>query len=254
MLESSLFTMALLVIFAATPVIFVALRYINAPYGRHNVKERSRWFTLPTRAAWVLMEFPSSVFFAMFFALGPYALNPVALVLLVAWEAHYAHRTFVYPFSLRTKPGARETLWVVAAGFTFNTTNAFLNATWISSVGYELSWFSDPRFIIGMSLFIGGYATNKWADAALRRLRKPGETGYKVPRGGLYEWVSCPNYFGELIAWSGWAIASWSLPGFAFALFTAANLLPRALANHAWYLERFPDYPKRRRAIVPLLF
>jgi 3-oxo-5-alpha-steroid 4-dehydrogenase 1 len=254
MVGSGLYTVLLLVVFAAAPVIYVALRFINAPYGRHNVKERSPWLSLPTRVAWVAMEFPASVFFVVFFALGSHALSPVPLVLLVVWESHYAHRTFVYPFSLRTKPGAREALWVIVVGFSFNAINAFLNATWISSVGYELSWFWDPRFIIGIAMFISGYAMNKWSDAALRRLRKPGETGYKVPRGGLYEWVSCPNYFGELIAWSGWAIASWSLPGFAFALFTAANLLPRARANHIWYHERFPDYPKARRAMVPLLF
>ena len=169
------------------------------------------------------------------------------------WESHYAHRTFVYPFSIRAKPGAREAAWVVALGFTFNTINAFLNGTWISNTGYEVSWFWEPRFIVGVALFVSGYAINKWSDATLRALRKPGERGYEIPRGGLFEWISCPNYFGELIAWAGWAVATWSLPGLAFALFTAANLLPRARANHQWYLQRFADYPKRRRAMLPLL-
>ena len=46
-------------------------------------------------------------------------------------------------------------------------------------------------------------------------------------------------------------LATWSVAGLAFALYTAANLAPRAVANHAWYRERFPDYPARRRALVP---
>ena len=87
----------------------------------------------------------------------------------------------------------------------------------------------------------------------LIQLRKPGETGYKLPRGGLYERVTCPNYLGELLEWVGFAIASWSLPGLAFAVYTAANLVPRALANRRWYRERFPDYPSERKALIPFL-
>jgi protein-S-isoprenylcysteine O-methyltransferase Ste14 len=66
--------------------------------------------------------------------------------------------------------------------------------------------------------------------------------------------VTCPNYLGEIIEWLGFALATWSLAGLAFALYTAANLGPRALANHRWYRERFPDYPERRKALVPFLF
>jgi protein-S-isoprenylcysteine O-methyltransferase Ste14 len=67
----------------------------------------------------------------------------------------------------------------------------------------------------------------------------------------MYRWVSCPNYFGEMLEWIGWAIATWSLAGSAFAIFTIANLLPRALANHRWYQTEFPDYPSDRRAVIP---
>jgi len=87
----------------------------------------------------------------------------------------------------------------------------------------------------------------------LLNLRKPGETGYKVPRGWLYEYVTCPNYLGEIIEWLGFALATWSLPGLAFALYTAANVGPRAFAHHRWYRERFPDYPKHRKVLIPFL-
>ncbi len=87
----------------------------------------------------------------------------------------------------------------------------------------------------------------------LRNLRKPGETGYKIPFGGLYGVVSCPNYLGEILEWVGFAIAASTAPGWAFAFFTASNLVPRAVAHHRWYLEKFADYPTRRRAILPFL-
>ena len=54
--------------------------------------------------------------------------------------------------------------------------------------------------------------------------------------------------------WIGWAILTWSLAGVAFAVYTAANVGPRAFTNHRWYLEKFGDeYPKERRALIPFL-
>ncbi|MHA1224721.1 MAG: hypothetical protein ACTSP3_15975 [Candidatus Heimdallarchaeaceae archaeon] len=52
----------------------------------------------------------------------------------------------------------------------------------------------------------------------------------------------------------GWAIAVWSWPAFLFAMWTLANLLPRAKSNHDWYKDKFPDYPKERKAIIPFIF
>ena len=41
------------------------------------------------------------------------------------------------------------------------------------------------------------------------------------------------------------------LGGFAFCVFTAANLIPRAPTNHRWYRATFPDYPANRGTIIP---
>ena len=54
-----------------------------------------------------------------------------------------------------------------------------------------------------------------------------------------------------MLEWIGGAVMTWSLSGLAFALYTFANLAPRALAHHRWYREKFPDYPKDRRAVIP---
>ena len=61
------------------------------------------------------------------------------------------------------------------------------------------------------------------------------------------------NYYGELLEWTGWAIATWSLAGASFAIWTFANLVPRALASHKWYIRQFPEYPKNRKAVIPYL-
>jgi protein-S-isoprenylcysteine O-methyltransferase Ste14 len=134
----------------------------------------------------------------------------------------------------------------------FNVLNTWVNARWVAVFGsYPVGWLADPRFLVGLALFGGGLVLNVWSDRTLRRLRPPGETGYRIPRGGAYRWVSCPNYLGEIIEWSGWALATWSPAGLAFAVYTIANLAPRAVHHHNWYRIHFLDYPPERRALIP---
>ena len=75
---------------------------------------------------------------------------------------------------------------------------------------------------------------------------------YKIPRGGMFEYVSGANFFGECLEWTGFALASWSMSGLAFAVFTWANIGPRALQHHRWYQTKFgAEYPRHRRALIP---
>jgi protein-S-isoprenylcysteine O-methyltransferase Ste14 len=250
--DRDLYDVVLVGIFVAAAVVLLLLCFVSAPYGRHS---RKGWGpTISTRLAWVVMESPAVVAFVVFFAYGRHAWSVTPLVLLGLWQLHYVHRTLVYPFRLRGATERQTPVAVLAMALCFNVANAFVNATWLSEHGsYGASWLADPRFIAGVALFGAGYGINRWADAALRRLRQPGESSYQIPRGGLYELISCPNYLGEILEWFGWALATWSLAGLAFAAFTVANLLPRAVSHHRWYREQFPDYPEQRRALVPFL-
>jgi 3-oxo-5-alpha-steroid 4-dehydrogenase 1 len=53
--------------------------------------------------------------------------------------------------------------------------------------------------------------------------------------------------------WAGYAILTYNLGSLSFVVFTAANLIPRAMAHHNWYLEFFSAYPTRRRAVIPFI-
>lgn len=239
-------------VIALAPVVFVALFFLQAGYGRH--REGGFLPDVPARVAWVLMESPTIVVFLPVYAMGDHAAEPIPLLLMAVFQVHYWNRTVVYP--LRIRPGAAGAAWwVVALAFVYQTVNSWLIARWISHLGDYSGWsLVDPRLVIGLTVMGGGAALNLHSDGVLRRLRAPGETGYRVPHGGGYRWVTAPNYLGELIEWTGYAVATWSLAGVSFAVFTAANLVPRAWANHRWYREKFPDYPAERRAILPYLF
>ncbi len=237
---------------------WVSLRFIVAPYGRHA---RSGWGpTIPDRLGWLLMESPSSIGYAAVFLTGGHAHEPARLALAGMWLFHYVHRTFIYPLRLKSE-GKRMPLAIALMAFCFNLLNVSVNATWVAYLGdYGDAWLSDPRFVLGVVVFFTGFAINYDADRRLFALRAEGAKAasgkgrYAIPHGGLYRFITCPNYFGELVEWSGWALASWSLGGVAFAFYTAANLVPRAVANHAWYKDRFPDYPPERKIVLPGVF
>jgi 3-oxo-5-alpha-steroid 4-dehydrogenase 1 len=235
---------------ALAAVTALALTFVVAPYGRHA---RAGWGpTLPAKVGWAVMESPAVVLFGALFFAGDHRRALVPLVLLGLWQFHYVQRAFVYPFRMRA--GARIPLFIVVLAVAFNTLNAYVNARWIGLFGtYPLSWLADTRFLAGAALFLAGWLGNVRSDAILRGLRRPGETGYHIPHGGLYRWVSAPNYLCEMVEWTGWAVATWSTAGLAFAIYTAANLAPRALSHHAWYRARFPDYPVARKALIPFV-
>jgi protein-S-isoprenylcysteine O-methyltransferase Ste14 len=250
--ELLFYDIALIGIFAVAVATAIALLFTTAPYGRFL---RRGWGpTLPSTAGWVLMELPAVATIAVFFVLGDRTASPAAIALLAMWELHYVYRTLVFPF--RRRGGRRPMpLSVVSMAVLFNIWNGYLNGRWLFALGPErgVEWLTDPRFVLGAALFLSGLAINFHSDNILLGLRAPGETGYKIPRGGLFRFVSAPNYFGELLEWCGWAIATWSVAGLSFAVFTAANLAPRAWSNHRWYRERFADYPRERKALIPFV-
>jgi protein-S-isoprenylcysteine O-methyltransferase Ste14 len=247
MTEQGLYPIAVAIFIALAPLVLLVLLIRPAPYGRHAPARSGP--TLPARIGWLLFELPSVlVFGACFLAAWPPGFP--SLCLLFLWELHYVYRALIYPFLLR-RPRPLPLL-IVALGCAFTGVNGYLNGRAVTVFAVRPDgWLADPRFLIGAALFLLGLAIHIHADRTLRRLRGPGEAGYRIPHGGLFRFVTSPNYLGEIIQWSGWALASFSPAGLAFALWTVANLLPRALAHHRWYRATFPDYPPERRALIP---
>jgi len=250
MTSDPIYNITLIVWLILSPVIFIALLFIVAPYGRHV---RSGWgLAVDSKTAWVVMESVSPLIFILCFIFGKATISISSWALLLLWEAHYFHRAFIYPFSLKSS-NEKMPLSVVLSGIFFNLMNASLNGYYVFTLsgGYPNTWITDPRFIIGGIVFISGFIINRQSDYILSKLRQPGDTGYKIPQGGMYRWIACPNYFGEIVIWIGWAIATWSLAGLSFAMWTIANLAPRAMSHRKWYQEQFKNYPASRKTLIP---
>jgi len=251
MTEFGAFQIILILSFIFAVGIFIALFFVSAPYGRHA---RRGWgYQLPNWLGWLVMESVSAIIMAIMFIIGSAPKTITTVIFLLMWEAHYIHRSYIYPFMLRDGK-KKMPITVTLMGAVFNSGNAYLNGRYIFHFAegrYTTDWLRDPRFIIGALLFITGFIINRWADNSLRGLRQPGETHYKIPYGGLYKYISCPNYFGEILEWFGWAIVTWSLAGLTFAIWTFSNLAPRAWSHHKWYHDRFSEYPTSRKALIP---
>ncbi|XP_076851300.1 3-oxo-5-alpha-steroid 4-dehydrogenase 2a [Brachyhypopomus gauderio] len=225
-------------------------RSSGTPYGRY-VDAGGRSLMVPARLAWLVQELPSFLV-PVLLLLSTESLTDVGRNILI-WTfcLHYFQRTFI--FSLLTK-GRPSPLFIVVSAVVFCSINGFLQGHYMLHCGqYEASWLTDPRYITGLVLFCLGMAINIHSDHILRNLRKPGEISYKIPRGGMFELVSGANFFGEIVEWFGYAVATWSLPTFSFAFFTLCSIGPRAYHHHRFYVEKFDDYPKTRKAVIPFI-
>jgi 3-oxo-5-alpha-steroid 4-dehydrogenase 1 len=233
-------------------IAFPFLLKVTQPYGRHITKE---WGPMiGNKLGWIVQEVPSMIFLSLFFFLGTGEKTKVAWFFWSLWMAHYINRSFIFP--MRTRTGDKKIpLAIVGSAILFNSINGFLNGAFLGnfSAGFTDDYFTSPRFIAGLLVFIAGVIINNQSDTILIKLRKPGESGYKIPQGGLFRFVSCPNMLGEMIEWIGFAIMVGSLPAWSFALWTAVNLIPRTLDHHKWYLQKFSNYPKERKAVIPFV-
>jgi len=252
-MENTLFSLLVWIWISVAVIIFIVLLFVTAPYGRHS--KRTWGVTIPDRLGWFLMEIPGPVIYLMLVITGGGPKTVTIWVITGLYLAHYLNRAIIYPLRIRTK-GKEMPLLVALMAVFFNFVNAGFLGYFAGTLQthYTESWMTDPRFIAGLLIFLAGMAINMSSDEKLIHLRKKRNgNDYVIPHGGLFEKISCPNFFGEILEWSGYAILCWSLPALSFFIWTFCNLVPRALSHHRWYRSHFTDYPAERKAIIPYI-
>ena len=224
----------------------------DAPYGRHS---SSKWgYSIDNKLAWIVMELPALLVCPLIFYLSTNEKSILTSFFIFLWLVHYFNRTIIYPNRILTKK-KKMPLIIAMLAFTFNLINGYINGYYFGFIdfSYSLEWVYTPQFIAGSILFIVGFLINTSSDSILINLRKKNTNEYTIPRKGLFNYISCPNFFGEIIEWLGFAVMTWSIAGLAFFLWTFFNLVPRALSHHTWYKNTFSDYPKNRKAVFPFI-
>lgn len=251
---------ALLVGFVYAALVFVSSFFGTAAYGgRFGGGKRSKGIKLHAKTGWVLMELPGLLVFPIVYFMGKNADQPVPLFFLAIWLIHYTNRALVCPLLMRVQPGSSSSfsLNVVIAGWLTLFLHGYFNAAYITEFGaqYTVEWFSDWRFQTGLGVYLFGFLLNLHSDHILRNLRSkhpsPDEPRYKIPYGGFFKWVSCPQYLGEILSFTGFALMTWNLGAVFVLAMTVGNLVPRAIYTHRWFKKNFDEYPASRRAIFP---
>lgn len=237
-------------------IVFFALQKIEAAYG---MTFSTKWGpALNNKAGWVIMEAPAFILMALIWCLSPRATEVAPCVMAALFELHYFQRSFIFPFLMRGK--SRMPLAIVVMGMIFNSINAYMIGGWLFHLSppgfYTAASLYSPLFILGCVIFFIGMAINIHSDHVIRSLRAPGDTRHYIPKRGLYRWVTGANYFGEFTEWVGFAILTWSAAGAVFALWTFANLAPRAKSLYARYTSRFGDEftSLHLRYIIPFIY
>lgn len=218
--------------------------------------------------------------------------NPSA-ILSCLFLIHYVNRAFISPLRSPSRSKFHISVPLAGLSFTVvNGTlmGAYLSST--DAAKFLDGALSRPLFWLGVGLWAFGFAGNLLHDEILYNIRRNANSGaaakeqtkgaddsdedddhnngkekpkhYAIPHGYLYSLVSYPNYFCEWLEWLGFALAAAPIPSlmsihsyqppWIFFLNEVLVMFPRAYRGHKWYHERFPDYPKERKAVIPFVF
>jgi 3-oxo-5-alpha-steroid 4-dehydrogenase 1 len=209
------------------------------------------------------MEVISPIMFSLSLLFTRPTFTPFQIITTTAWLIHYVNRSMIYPY--RATSMAPIHILPFLLSIFFSVINGYTNGMWI---GRHSNSIYQGQFWIGMIIWAGGFLSNVYHDNLLFKLRvknaakqqeqeqkQDKKKRYFVPTGGLFEYISCPNYFSESVEWLGYSIATGSsFPAWIFLISTAANLWPRAYRTHQWYKNEFRNYPKERKAVIPFIY
>lgn len=227
-------------------IIFPINLIYKAPYGKHSTKKWGK--SIDNKTGWILMELPALLTCPLIYFAIVEEIN-LSIVFIILWITHYFNRTIIYPLRIITK-GKKIPIAIVASAFFFNMVNGVFNGYFLTLVQFES--ISHIYLILGLIIFIIGFYINVSSDNILIKLRTK-QKGYVIPKGKLFNYVSCPNFLGEIIEWLGFAIMTLNPGSLSFLMWTICNLIPRSKAHHKWYQENFKNYPKKRKAVIPYL-
>ncbi|KAI1719756.1 3-oxo-5-alpha-steroid 4-dehydrogenase domain-containing protein [Ditylenchus destructor] len=235
-------------------ITFAAMYFmkLRASYGRYSSQSLLAKYSVPAKVAWSIQECPSLILPLIALWQVGHTIEWTNLLIVLMFAGHYFQRSLIYPFLIR---GGKPTpVHLMLLGIIFCSWNGYIQGFFHAKYAlYPSNHLFSFGSLIGIPTFFTGMFINIHSDHILRNLRRKGETGYKIPRGGAFDLVSGANFFGEIVEWFGYALFAQTLPAWAFSLFTMANTIPRAVEHHRWYQQKFDDYPKERKAVIPYI-
>ncbi|KAJ8551600.1 hypothetical protein K7X08_021615 [Anisodus acutangulus] len=233
---------------------FSEIKGKNMPYSKffgttkvENVEKKAR---IESKKGMFLLYSPAFLAGVASFAIFPHEDFRFALV-CSALTIHFFKRVFEVLF-VHKYSGSMD----VEATITISASYFFSTVTMI--YGQHLTQgFPEPSIDLkygGFIIFLVGIICNFYHHYLLSKLRTKGEKEYKVPQGGLFNFVICPHYLFEILIFVGVSCTSQTLYAISFTLGTTLYLMGRSIATRRWYKSKFEDFPKDIKALIPYIF
>jgi very-long-chain enoyl-CoA reductase len=179
---------------------------------------------------------------------GERVIHPVQTYAMYYFCFHYFKRImetfFVHRFSHATSP----------------VSNVFRNCAYYWTFGAYIAYYcnhplytpvSDLQMKIGFGIGIVCQIANFYCHILLRNLRSPtGSGGYQIPRGFLFNIVTCANYTTEIYQWLGFNIATQTVAGYVFLAVAAAIMTNWALGKHSRLRKASVPYSSLHTALL----
>ncbi|CAO3613135.1 unnamed protein product [Cunninghamella blakesleeana] len=106
---------------------------------------------------------------------------------------------------------------------------------------------------LGILLFFIGEGINYYHHIILSNLRNEGSKEYKIPTDGLFQYIWCPHYLGEIISFISMTLLSQHMVVLMLQISSAAYLAVRAYNTRLWYHQKFDSVPKKA-CVLPGIF
>ena len=248
---SELYSYFLIILSVIGVFVLIGLQFVKAGYGMFRTEQ---WgITIDNRIGWCIMEIVIFISLPITYLFSQ-CHEQICFVFLLIFEAHYFQRSIIFPLLMNK---SEMPIVIVIMSSIFNIANTYTQAGWLfyyHPENYYNNWLYKPYFYIGFIVFITGMAINIHSDYIIRHLRKPGEHVHRLPKGGLFDYVTGAQYFGEIVEWIGYSILTMSPGALVFAWFTFCNLFPRAVQTHQKYHQDFKDAVGDRKIIFPFIY
>ncbi|KAJ1887880.1 3-oxo-5a-steroid 4- dehydrogenase [Kickxella alabastrina] len=173
--------------------------------------------------------------------------------------AHFVKRELETAFVHRFSHGTMPLMNVFKNSFHYHMLSGLNLAYWVyapaSGQGTALAAkLGNPLLMaIFTGVFLFAELSNLSTHITLRNLRPPGTRVRRIPHGYGFDMVSCPNYLFESLAWVAIAAMTRNLAAVLFLIVSSGQMYMWAIKKHKQYRREFPDYPKSRKAMIPLI-
>ena len=162
-------------------------------------------------------------------------------------------------------PSSRINMSHVVTGFVFYAGVALIIANYgFLDAGTEAPPVSFVTIAIGVTVFSAGFwlqlESHRTLAGLRRRVRPDGKKlivtyDHMIPYGHLFEFVSNPHYFAELLIYAALLIISQF--DFTFQLLCYYVLIAHCVMgeqSHRWYQEKFKDLYPNRKILIPGIY